>query len=81
MGFNNRGFHSGCPCKDCEHRTMTCHGVCTKYSEWKKQEDEKKKARDADRERFNTMSDAKKKAIWRKMRYSRQNPKNNHREG
>lgn len=24
-----------CPCKDCDRRTMTCHGVCIHYKSWK----------------------------------------------
>ena len=31
-----------CPCKDCENRTITCHGVCKKYQDWKR-EDAKRK--------------------------------------
>ena len=32
-----------CPCKGCEDRTITCHGVCKRYQEWKKNLDETKK--------------------------------------
>lgn len=34
-------FHSDtltspiCPCKGCDRRTMTCHGVCVQYKDWK----------------------------------------------
>ena len=24
-----------CTCKGCEERTLTCHGFCSKYKEWK----------------------------------------------
>ena len=24
-----------CPCKGCDERTLTCHGFCSKYKEWK----------------------------------------------
>lgn len=81
MSFNNRGASSNCPCKDCERRTVTCHGVCREYQGWKKEEAEKKRAFDTERHKYDTMSDAKKKAIWRKMRYNRQKPRNNHKEG
>ena len=27
------------PCKDCENRSATCHGVCKAYLEWKKHND------------------------------------------
>lgn len=26
---------SKCPCRGCPDRTITCHGVCRKYQEWK----------------------------------------------
>ena len=25
---------NNCPCKDCDRRTVTCHGVCKAYKEW-----------------------------------------------
>lgn len=80
MAFNRYG-PGDCPCKDCDIHTVTCHVVCQKYGQWKKEKEEEKKAREADRQRFNTMSDAKKKAIWKKMRYAQRGPKNNHKEG
>lgn len=24
-----------CPCNGCNERTLTCHGFCSKYKEWK----------------------------------------------
>ena len=24
-----------CPCKGCTDRTLTCHGFCQRYKEWK----------------------------------------------
>ena len=24
-----------CPCRGCEDRKLGCHGVCTKYEDWK----------------------------------------------
>lgn len=32
-----------CPCKGCADRTVTCHGVCRRYQEWKKEDAEVKK--------------------------------------
>ena len=26
-----------CPCKDCDHRTLTCHGFCKGYQAWKEE--------------------------------------------
>lgn len=23
-----------CPCKDCDNRSETCHGICKAYKEW-----------------------------------------------
>ena len=28
-----------CPCKGCTERTVTCHGVCRRYQEWKMERD------------------------------------------
>ena len=80
MSFNNRGSITKCPCKGCEDRTVTCHGACGKYQAWKKTETEKRAEINRIKGSKNTMSDAKKRAIWRKMRYSRQASLNNHRE-
>ena len=27
-----------CPCHNCDRRTITCHGVCRDYQEWKKEQ-------------------------------------------
>ena len=82
MSFNNKDSNgSKCPCKDCERRTMTCHGVCREYQDWKKEVEARNAIRNADRKRFDTMSESKKKAIWRKLRYDRRGPRNNHKEG
>lgn len=29
-----------CPCKGCVDRTITCHGVCKRYQEWKAWKDD-----------------------------------------
>ena len=31
------------PCHECTDRTITCHGVCRRYEEWKKENEKKKK--------------------------------------
>ena len=33
---------SRAPCKGCQDRTITCHGVCRRYEEWKKEEERRK---------------------------------------
>ena len=30
-----------CPCKGCDRRTITCHGVCKEYEAWKKFNDDR----------------------------------------
>ena len=71
----NRTHSNGCPChKDCLDRTAdpNCHGYCELYLGWK---DEQEKINEAERLRHrnnDTMSDAKRKAMWRSKRYSRQ---------
>lgn len=34
-----------CPCKDCHDRTVTCHGVCGPYREWKYEHDAREAAK------------------------------------
>lgn len=56
------------PCKDCDKRTITCHGVCSDYKAWKKKHDdmimvemEKKKGKpEFNRKTINY--------IWKKMK-------------
>ena len=69
MNFN-RDSSNGCPCRDCERRTDSCHGACHDYGGWKAEQDEKNRKLREQRG-VNAMSDAKRKAIWRKTRYSR----------
>ena len=73
MGFNIGPIDKECPCeRGCPERHAECHGKCEKYLEWRKKKDaylEEKERRQAS---VNVMSDAKMRAIWRKMRLSRQ---------
>lgn len=32
-----------CPCRGCDRRTITCHGVCRQYQEWKIYNDDRNK--------------------------------------
>ena len=32
-----------CPCRGCADRTITCHGVCKRYQDWKKEDEAEKK--------------------------------------
>ena len=72
MAFNGM-MNSDCPCvRDCLERTEECHGKCERYLVWRAKRDEENKARFVGKEYGAVMSDAKKRAIWRKMRSSRQ---------
>lgn len=33
------------PCKDCPDRVVGCHSICTKYTEYRKQQDAENEAR------------------------------------
>lgn len=66
FGRNNT---SGCPCKDCEDRYPGCHDRCEGYKAWKKKLEEKNKAEAEYRERHDTLSEAKKRQLWRNSRY------------
>ena len=72
---------TGCPCKECDRRTVTCHGLCTEYQGWKKEQEKRKAEEQKAKGNNDTMSPAKRKAIWKKMRYSRRGPRNTHKEG
>ena len=78
MEFNSNG--SKCPCKGCTDRTTgerekDCHTYCERYNAWKAETDSVNEVIRKDNSRFSTMSDAKKKAIWRSKRYNRQGGK------
>ena len=32
-----------CPCRGCDRRTITCHGVCKDYQTWKKYNEDRRK--------------------------------------
>ena len=31
-----------CPCRGCTDRTLTCHGFCERFAEWKEEQTKKK---------------------------------------
>lgn len=35
--------HNSCPCRGCEDRDETCHGICERYKTWR---DEREKAKE-----------------------------------
>lgn len=61
----------------CGDRESGCHGRCSRYAEWRKVMDIRNEQ--AREQNVSTMSDAKKKAIWRSKRYGRGKPHVTHR--
>ena len=39
----SKAYKDVCPCKDCNKRTVECHGNCKEYKDWKKEGIEIKK--------------------------------------
>ena len=72
MDFD-RANRSNCPCRNCPDKGCGAyHNQCVKYSEWRKKLDERNEAERTFHKSNDTMSDAKRKALWRSKRYSRQ---------
>ena len=64
---------TNCPCRNCPDKGCGAyHNKCEKYVGWKKKMDELNDAERTYRQRNDTMSEAKKKSLWRSKRYSRQ---------
>ena len=74
MGEWNRNRDSTNPCNGCEERKVGCHGACGRYKEWRRKLDEKNERRVEFLKRGGTMSEAAEREIWRKQRWSRQQP-------
>ena len=32
----SKAYKDVCPCKDCDTRTIICHGICKEYKDWQK---------------------------------------------
>ena len=61
------------PCKHCEKKGCGAyHNRCPDYLAWRKELDERNEAERQYNRNNDTMSEAKKKAVWRSKRYSRQ---------
>ena len=71
----NRTNSNGCPCgKECPDRQVepNCHGYCERYLKWRAGID---KLNDAERTRHknnDTISEAKRRSLWKGKRYQRQ---------
>ena len=62
-----------CPCRNCPDKGCGAyHNQCGKYTEWRKELDKRNAAERSYHKSNDTMSDAKKKSLWRSKRYSRQ---------
>lgn len=56
-----------CPCKGCDKRTLTCHGVCLEYEAWKI---ERAAINDYNREQNAVhLSDSSLRKHWRNQRF------------
>ena len=67
----NRVNTSGCPCKDCTERYPACHDKCEKFMEWRKKVDTQRENERQFHIRMDTMSENKKRELWRQKRYQR----------
>lgn len=54
------------PCKGCQERTLTCHGFCEKYKEWKAEYDRQHMAEYKEKEKRYA---AFKKNKWKRGQY------------
>ena len=41
------------PCKGCFDRTVTCHGFCQKYKQWRAEQDEENRKREEAKQKEN----------------------------
>ena len=73
MAFNIGPIDPECPCeRDCPDRNAECHGKCRKYLDWRDKQNIKLEEKNQRHIASDTMSEAKKRAIWRKLRSTRQ---------
>ena len=79
MTFNRDG-KTDCPCKGCDERHEACHDRCERYRAWQATVAKRNEARRAAYENADLLSDAQKRNIWRKQRYSSQGRKLSSRE-
>lgn len=72
MDFNRASSH-GCPCRGCTDRQpgTGCHDRCERFQAWRKKLDERNKKERQFHQSNDTMSEDKKKHLWRSKRYSR----------
>lgn len=70
----NRGNSNNCPCKECPDRVPdpNCHGTCERYKAWRAKMDRIAEAERKRHKNNDTMSEAKRRSLWKGKRYSRQ---------
>ena len=76
MAFN-RGGTLGCPCGGCDERSAACHDRCDKFKAWRVKVDARRQKEREYNASNNTMSEAKRKELWKRKRYSVQGYCNN----
>ena len=67
MDWNRSNPHN-CPCKDCQDRNPGCHDRCEKFREWRAKIDSRNEAERAFKQKNDTLSTRKKRALWRNKR-------------
>lgn len=72
MGW--RDNNTRCPCKECGDRVPepNCHGYCDRYIAWQAENRERNEKNRVEQQGKNVISEAKRRELWRKKRYSRQ---------
>ena len=58
-----------CPCKGCHDRTVTCHGVCEKFAEWKSVQAEAQARRQEEKEKLPGIDMTQMRKYWRNLSF------------
>ena len=61
------GFKNTAPCRNCHRRTVTCHGVCKEYQEFRKEQERINAERYAEQETY-VRNKKSEREYWRKMK-------------
>jgi hypothetical protein len=74
IGWNRNNTNKDCPCKHCVEpkRHVGCRSTCPEWKPWRDEMDRKRDESKAKSVSMDTMSTAKKKALWKKQRYGKQ---------
>ena len=78
INFTRRNIDD-CPCDGCTERYPACHDYCEdKYKPWKKKKDEERERERQYRMSLDTMSESKKRELWKNNRYQRRKRNQHH---